>query len=474
VTLIDLNADVGEECGDDAALLEIVTSANVATGAHAGGGAVLVETVRLAVSNDVAIGAHPSYPDRGSFGRTSRLDAHGLDGVSEFVSEQVREVVRVCEVHGVPLAHVKAHGALYADANGRADVARALIEGVRRAGAPGVSASFAIMGLPGSALEQACREDGIDFLAEVFADRAYGPDGRLVPRSQAGAVIADPEQVVRRAIRMVTVGEVIAVDGSVVPLEAATVCLHGDTPGAVELARRIRDALDQHRVEVDRHDRRGARRSVKADALSVSWYGDTAVMVVAANADHRAAVLTALSSSLPEHDVRAGLESVLVAAVDAEPDLIGRVRSIVRGVRQRQTPDGVSRQVTLGVRYDGVDLSSAALALGCGSADLVAAHQRQPWRVEMMGFAPGFGYLVPSGEPVVDWMRLPRRDSPRQAVPGGSVAIAAGMSAVYPASMPGGWHLIGSCSAQLFRPDDAVRPTLLQPGDEVRFVESLA
>lgn len=460
MTLVDLNADVGEECADDAALLAIVTSANVATGAHAGGGAVLVETVRVAVANDVAVGAHPSYPDRDGFGRSSRLDLHGPQGIASFVAEQVRDVHEVCREHGVELSHVKAHGALYADANHRVEVAHALLDGVLRAG-PAV----AIMGLPGSALEAVCGEAGITFLAEVFADRAYGPDGRLVPRTEPGAVIHDPDEVVQRAVRMVTRGEVVAVDGSVVPLAAATVCLHGDTPGAVEMAWRVRAALDEHRVEVDRHDRTAARR-----ATSVSWYGDTAVLVAVADEDHRAAVTAMLSTSLPDHEVRAGMDSVLVAARDAQPDLRDRVRSVVSRVRGRPASVNGQRRITLDVRYDGEDVVAAADVLGCGATELVAAHQEQPWLVAMMGFAPGFGYLVPSGAHVLDWGRLPRRDSPRTSVPAGSVAIAAGMSAVYPASMPGGWHLIGWCSAELFRPHDAGSPTLLRPGDEVRFV----
>jgi UPF0271 protein len=248
--VVDLNADVGEECGDDASLLAIVTTANVAAGGHAGGGDVLLETVGLAARARVAVGAHPSYPDRADFGRISRADMHDPTSISVFVREQVLAVAAACAAHNVGLSHVKAHGALYHDAATAPALAAAFLDGVQWAASDLGVSGIPVVGMPGTALEHACRQRGLAFMAEAFADRAYSPDGSLLPRSEPGAVLDDPGEVAERVLRLVTEGQVLAVDGSDLRVPAATVCLHGDTPGAVEMARRVRQRLEERGVVV--------------------------------------------------------------------------------------------------------------------------------------------------------------------------------------------------------------------------------
>jgi UPF0271 protein len=247
---VDLNADVGEECGDDAALLAIVTTANVAAGGHAGGGAVLVETVRLAAEAGVAVGAHPSYPDRGEFGRVSRAREHDAAAVAGFVRDQVLSVASACRDQGIALSHVKAHGALYNDVAADAALAATFLDGVQEAagilGDPGLR----VMGMPGSELHRECAARGLVFLAEAFADRAYAPDGTLVPRTAPGAVLHDAEVVADRVLRLVTEGRVRAIDGAELAIPAVTVCLHGDTPGAVEMARLVRQRLEMNGISI--------------------------------------------------------------------------------------------------------------------------------------------------------------------------------------------------------------------------------
>jgi UPF0271 protein len=247
--VVDLNADLGEDCGDDAALFASVSTANVAAGGHAGGGAVLIETVRLAVEAGVAVGAHPSYPDRPEFGRVSRAGDHDALAIAGFVHEQVAAVAEACRSHGVPLAHVKAHGALYHDAAADDALAAAFLDGAQAAadlGRPGLP----IVGMPGTALARACTERGLPFVAEAFADRAYAPDGSLLPRSKPGAVLHDPEQVADRVLRLVADGLVRAADGSDLRIAVDTVGVHGDTVGAVEMARRVRLRLEEHGITV--------------------------------------------------------------------------------------------------------------------------------------------------------------------------------------------------------------------------------
>jgi UPF0271 protein len=247
---IDLNADVGEECGDDEALFGIVTSANVAAGGHAGGGSVLHQTVRLASSAGVRIGAHPSYPDRAGFGRHSRASDHDASSVEAFVSTQVLEVAGACLQRSVSLAHVKAHGALYNDAVADTRLAEAFLSGVRRASAELGGGSIPVMGIPDSALHRACERSGVPFLAEAFADRAYAPDGSLVSRQHPGAVLHDHAAAARQAVRVALEGSVVATDGTVIAMPAVTVCLHGDTPGAVAMALAVRRELEAHGIRV--------------------------------------------------------------------------------------------------------------------------------------------------------------------------------------------------------------------------------
>lgn len=221
---IDLNADVGEGCGNDAALFEIVTSANVACGWHAGDDATMRATVRAALQRGVAIGAHPSYPDRENFGR--RPMNRAPDDVYRDVTTQLQALSVVAREEGAHLTHVKAHGALYNEAARNREIAGAVARAVRD-----FDPSLALVALAGSVAVDAGRDAGLRTLAEIFADRRYTPDGALVPRGTHGATIDDAGEAVAQTLALIERG-------------ADTVCLHGDGPHAVEFARAIRAALD--------------------------------------------------------------------------------------------------------------------------------------------------------------------------------------------------------------------------------------
>lgn len=244
---IDLNADVGEgllgEAEQDSALMPHITSANVACGFHAGGPAVMRATVALAAAHDVAVGAHPGFPDLEGFGRRE-LDVTPRD-VEDFVIYQIGALAAIAAAQGVRLQHVKPHGALFNMAARDAGLADA----VARATAV-IDRSLILFGLPGSELIGAGWRAGLRTACEGFADRAYRPDGALVSRQNPGAVIHDHETVVARAVRMVRDRTVEAIDGSVIPLMIDTVCVHGDTPDAANLAAGIRQALVESGIEV--------------------------------------------------------------------------------------------------------------------------------------------------------------------------------------------------------------------------------
>jgi UPF0271 protein len=245
---IDLNGDVGEsfgayEIGHDAALIPVLTSANVACGFHAGDPGVMRTTVALAREHGTAVGAHPGFPDLVGFGRRE-IRATPRE-VEDFVAYQIGALAAIAAAQGVRLSHVKPHGALYNMAARDADLADA----IARATAS-VDRSLMLFGLPGSKSLEAARRHGVRAVCEAFADRAYRADGSLVPRSEPGAVIDDADRVVARAVMIARERAVVAADGRRIALDVETICVHGDTPGAAVLASRIRHALSAAGIEV--------------------------------------------------------------------------------------------------------------------------------------------------------------------------------------------------------------------------------
>jgi len=238
---IDINCDMGEsfgawQMGADPQVMPHITSANIACGAHAGDPGVMRRTIRLARAAGVAAGAHPGFADLQGFGR--REMAIDPADVEDSLIAQIGALAAIAKAEGVALQHVKPHGALY----NMAARDRALAEAIARA-ITAFDPSLIMFGLPGSSLLDAGLAAGLRVASEGFADRAYQPDGSLAPRSRPGAVIHDPEAVVARAVRMVREGVVLTPEGTEVALRVDTICVHGDTPGAPELTRRIRDAL---------------------------------------------------------------------------------------------------------------------------------------------------------------------------------------------------------------------------------------
>jgi UPF0271 protein len=239
---IDLNADLGEgygawRMGDDDAMFALVTSANVACGFHAGDPLTMTRSARLAVAHGVALGAHPGYRDRAGFGR--RELAVTADEVAAEVVYQLGALAAVARAAGTEVRYVKAHGALYHRLHEDRAAAVAVVEALVT-----YDAAIALLGPPAGELERAARETGIRYAREAFIDRAYLRDGRLVPRAEAGALVHEQAAAVDRALELAETGGIAAHDGSRVDLDPDSLCLHGDTPGAVELARAVRAALD--------------------------------------------------------------------------------------------------------------------------------------------------------------------------------------------------------------------------------------
>lgn len=240
---IDLNADLGEGDAYDEALLEIVSSCNVACGGHAGDADSMAKTVSAAIANGVCVGAHPGYPDREGFGRKSRF-MRG-DALYRSLTDQVTDLADIAAELGTPLTHVKPHGALYNDACNDSELADVIARVVAEVpGAP------AFVGMAGTELQSAAERHALRFVAEAFVDRAYTADGMLVSRAEPGAVHQELSVITAQAARLATERRVTARNGDVIEVQADTLCIHGDTPGAAEAARAVHDVLESHGVEI--------------------------------------------------------------------------------------------------------------------------------------------------------------------------------------------------------------------------------
>lgn len=245
---IDLNCDLGEsygayKIGMDAEVIPHITSANVACGFHAGDAVVMAKTVALCKASGVRVGAHPGYPDLMGFGR--REMAATPAEVKAYIQYQVGALYAFCKAQGVELSHVKPHGALYNTAGKNAAIAEAICEGIYE-----LDPHLPIMALSGSQMVLAAEKIGLPCISEVFADRGYMPDGSLVPRSKAGAMITDEDEAVARVVRMAREGRVKAVDGSDIAIKAESVCVHGDGAKALAFTQKIRAALLAEGIKV--------------------------------------------------------------------------------------------------------------------------------------------------------------------------------------------------------------------------------
>ena len=246
--IMDLNCDMGEsfgtyELGYDELAMPYVTSINVACGFHASDPDNMAKTVLLAKKHGVAVGAHPGYPDLVGFGRRSM--ALTPEEVKNAVIYQIGALDAFCKAAGVRLQHVKVHGALYNNAEKDLTVATAIAKAIKA-----VDPSLYMLCLANTQMGVAAKQEGVPFVEEAFADRAYTEEGSLVSRKVEGSVIHDINEVVTRVVRMVTEKTVVAITGKVIPIQAQTICVHGDTPGAVDMVKAIRAALEKENVKL--------------------------------------------------------------------------------------------------------------------------------------------------------------------------------------------------------------------------------
>jgi UPF0271 protein len=242
---IDMNADVGEGMGQDRELMQLISSANIACGFHAGDDDTMKSTVELALENRVAIGAHCSYPDRKNFGRVDLFEKFQLNDLSDIISTQINHLREICVSMGAMLLHVKPHGAMYNRAAREPQLSDCLCMTIAQ-----IDPLLILYGLSGSEMKTGAERHGLLFINEVFADRRYESDGSLTPRGEADAIIHDANEAIAQVLEMLHNRKVRSRQNSLVSIIADSVCVHGDEPDAVYLAANLRAALIAEKVSI--------------------------------------------------------------------------------------------------------------------------------------------------------------------------------------------------------------------------------
>lgn len=460
---VDLNADLGEleDVSLDAAVMPLISSANVACGGHAGDTESIRRTIRLAKQHGVAVGAHPGYPDRKNFGRSS-MDMPPED-LRAAIREQVALFNRIADEEGVAMHHVKLHGALYNDLIDNYEDSYAICRMLEEL-YPGVR----IIGFSNSTFLRAAEDAGLVAIHEVFADRAYDADGKLLPRALPGAVIHDEARCLAQVEMMVMQGRVPTADDRLFPVQADSVCVHGDNPSAVAFV----DALGNFfkRQSIALHP---------AGDLTFTFapLGENALL---AKLPSRIARSTHRRIRALQHRVSSGLHPAIrefvpcysELKIDFDPKLIryDELRDHVEKLSVQLDPSDLppARMIEIPVCYEGEhapDLEQVARHTGLTADEVVRRHAGPTYLVYMLGFSPGFGYFGGLDPRIA----TPRKSTPRLTVPAGSVGIAGQQTGIYPVASPGGWQIIGRTPSRLFDPA-ADSPFMLEPGDEVRFV----
>lgn len=442
-----LNIDLGELPDEPPELAALAGWVNVACGGHAGDDASMRETVRRAAGR---IAAHPSWPDRPGFGRRSLALSPG--SLRETVAAQCDALARVARAAGRGVDGVKPHGALYHDADRDPALAEALVAGAIDALGPGK----ALLGPPQGHLLAAARAAGMEPWREGFADRGLDAAGRLLPRGTPGALLATPEAAASQAAALLETG---AFD---------TLCVHGDTPGAVAIARAVAGTLARYAL--------ADTGSIPVEAVGAALLYPLPPPLLVDGARRRG-VIDALRALPDARDVALTDRVVgmwweddrgATQATDPIPaaDRAQRVGALLSGLAGHRPP--ALRAHVFPTLYDGADLGSVARLLGVSPEALVRRHAEATWEVRFLGFLPGFAYLESPG-----WTwDLPRRAHPRPRVPPGAVALAGRRCGVYPIASPGGWNLIGRVvGVSLF---DEALGARLGAGDRVRFVDAAA
>ena len=446
---IDLNADLGEGFPHDAELMQIVTSANICSGAYIPNDEPVKAALALAKAHDVRVGIHVGYPDVEGFGRTSNFMSPAEFKVA--LDEQVDSFLVLAKAAGVEVKYLKPHGALYHDLIPQSELWTIILRVCFKH-------DWSVVHLAGSNFLKLAAE-GIGTIHEGFVDRRYESTKQLLARDQKGAVLQDEAEVLAQAKSLVK-GRLKLNDGRVVSSKVNSLCLHGDTPGAVQMGGSVRRGLLSEGFELAPYER-----------ITLHPYGPKSCIVrvheePSYELTKRLNIAEIAFKELPFIiETRTSYNELLLRSkYDIDLEFV-----LAHSHKAFSVPQGMvfftgPRNHEIWTSYIGPDLDFVSSKTGLSKAEIIHLHTQKTYTVYALGFQPGFAFL---GALPFE-LQLPRKSVPRDRVPPNSVAIAADQTAIYPHASPGGWHLIGVAEAPIFDPES---PTLcpFKPGDTVQF-----
>ena len=452
---VDLNADLGELADGslDAAVMPHISSANIACGGHAGSPERMRQTVLLAKQHNVALGAHPGYPDPENFGRKSL--PFSQEELCVEIRNQILTLKKIAEEERTTLRHVKLHGALYNDLVDDYDRAFSICTTIAE-----IDPYLRFIGFSNSAMLRAAEDAGLVAVHEVFSDRRYRADGKLLPRSQPDAVILNEAACLDQVKNMLNVSNPA--------LPADSVCVHGDNPSAITLVSMLRNFLESEGFRI---------RPAGDHTFSFSALGENSLLVQLPPRISKSTqrVIRALQLGIEQANITGVAELTPCYAelkIDFDPLIISlnalqeRVTEISENLDFIDLP--APRLIKIPVCYEppyAPDLAEVARYAGLSEEEVIHRHSQKIYTVHMLGFTPGFAYL--GG--LDPRLATPRHATPRTEVPAGAVGIAGNQTGIYPCKSPGGWLIIGRTATPLFDPT-ASPPFLFEAGDEVRFI----
>jgi len=473
---IDINCDLGEgktpsDCEKDAKLMAYISSCNIACGGHAGDEQIMLVTLKNAAVNHLKIGAHPGYPDKVNFGRLS-VEISATD-LTETLKQQIDRLIKLADQLNISLHHIKFHGALYNDIEADNRLAE-LIANFCQQSYPALK----LLGLAGGKLQLHCKKIGLAFIAEGFMDRSYLADGRLTPRSQNGAVITNQQDVISQAISLAKAQPITCSDNSKLTPQVKSICLHGDNPNGLSIAKELFASLQQRGISLNLSK---AISQDKHQGFAVIENGDAAFtiifeMPVSEKLSRKIMQLVKVLNEKFDTRLSEIIPSYQSITLCFDP-LLNPAKLFKQEIRQLLTQQNLTQDtpiktenklIKIPVCYDeefGPDLKHVASHNRLTKCEVIRLHGENEYLVHMLGFLPGFLYLGGLNKQLF----CPRKSTPDKLVSAGSVGIGGKQTGIYPIDSPGGWQIIGRSPIDLFDPQ-ADFPAIASPLDRVQFV----
>jgi UPF0271 protein len=451
---VNINADLGEGRADDAAIMPYLHACNIACGGHYGDSNSMRSTIKLALQNNVKVGAHPSFPDRENFGRMEMKIS--IDDLEKSIRSQINDFNVICKSLSTEMHHIKLHGALYNLAAKDETIAKMVIQVLEDF--PGVT-----LYAPYNSMLARLADSKIPVQNEAFIDRSYEDDLSLVHRSRPNASINSPEKAWLQLQKMLRTETVLSVHGNSIQIKAETFCIHGDNENVCAILEYIQRKIENN--DFQNQEISPTFRVFGDSAILISWPKEINQEINEKVRKADLLIQKVLKDQLIETVLAyQALAIYLKPGVDTQ-QVLNDLRELDLTSLEEQKIESCLWEIPIcySPKY-GIDLDEMSIKLGLSPQEIVALHSSVLYSVYFIGFLPGFLYLggLPSE------IHIPRKSTPRLNVPAGAVGIGGGQTGIYPMESPGGWHLIGQSPLNLFDVEQ-IPPISIKAGDQIKF-----